>query len=107
MADTMLKIHAPFSGLLTISMGTTAETIAQAGGTIPEGTGEIWFLVPSGDNIRYFTNGATPTTSIGHRATANQWGFLPMNAQGSLLISEDGGDVSLQFVFVRGAGRQD
>jgi hypothetical protein len=106
MAETKLKTRSPFVAAESLAVGASAETIAAAGGTIPQNTSRIHFYVPASDTIRWLPNG-TPTTSFGHLISAQNWGVLEHNQQGGKLISGDGSDVTLIIVYERGAGRAD
>ena len=87
-------------------MGSSAESIATAGGTVPQNAGDIWFFCPTGDNVHWHPTG-TPTSSFGHAVTAGSWGVLPHSQQAAKIISDDGSDVTLVIVYGRGAGRAD
>jgi hypothetical protein len=104
--NTKLQARSPFISAESLAIGAAAESIATAGGTIPQNCGEIWFFVPATDNIRWVPTG-TPTAAVGHRITSNNWGMLRHSEQGALLISEDGSDVTVILVYIRGGGRAD
>jgi hypothetical protein len=106
MTVSKLQFNAPFISAESLAMGSAAESIATAGGTIPQGTGEIYFFVPSGKTVRYHPTG-TPTSTFGHEAKALKWGRLKMNEQGAKLFSTDSSDATLILLYMRGAGRQD
>ena len=106
MANSKLKTRAPFVSAESLAMGASAESIATAGGTIPQNTGNIWCYVPSGDNIHWHPTGA-PTSTFGHTAPANTWFMLTHAQQGALIISDDAADVTLIIVYERGGGRAD
>ena len=106
MVDSKLKTRAPFISAVSLAMGAAAETITAGGGSIPQNTGEIWFYVPSGDNVHWHPTG-TPTSSFGHAVKAGNWGMLTHAQHGAKIISDDAGDVTLIIVYMRGAGRQD
>lgn len=107
MAATKLNAQAPFINTEELAMGSSAESIASAGGTVPANSGEIWFFCPSGDNLRWLPGDATPTTSFGHRVIGNKWGMLTHAQQAAKIISEDGSDVTVKIVYMRGSARAD
>jgi len=106
MANSKLKFRAPFVSAEALAMGSSAESIASAGGTVPANAGNIWFFVPAGDNVHWHPTG-TPTSSFGHAVGASNWGYLKHSEQGAKIISDDGSDVTLIIVYERGSGRQD
>ncbi|MAH48181.1 hypothetical protein CMI37_20325 [Candidatus Pacearchaeota archaeon] len=106
MANTKLKTRAPFISSESLAMGATAESLATAGATVPGNAGEIWCFVPSGDSIHWLPNG-TPTSTFGHAVAASNWFMLTHAQHGALIISDDGSDVTLLIVYMRGSGRQD
>ena len=106
MAETKLKTRSPFVAAEALDVGASAEPITAASGTIPQNTGRIHFYVPASKTIRWVPNG-TPTTSLGHLVSAQNWGVLEHNQHGAKLKSGDSGDVALIIVYERGAGRAD
>jgi hypothetical protein len=98
-----LNAKAPFISAVTLTIGAAAESIATSGTTIPSNAGEIWLYVPAGDSIHWQPS-ATPTSTVGNAATANKWFMLTHAQHGALIISDDGSDVSVVAVFMRGAG---
>ena len=90
----------------SLAMGVTAESIVTAGGTIPQDTGDIYFIVPDGDDVHWEPN-ATPTSSFGKKVQEHQVGHLTHTEHGAKIISDDGSDVTLIIIYMKGAGRQD
>jgi hypothetical protein len=108
MTTAPFKTRSPFVSAESLAMGAAAETIATAGGTIPQNTAGIWFFVPSGDNIHYSQNsGETPTSTTGIPVKASNWGYIKPGHHDTLIISDDGADVTLILVYERGSSRQD
>ena len=93
----------------SLALGVTAETLSTAGATIPQNTGDITVVVPSGDNIRWTTANLTPTASVGRRIPASHARRIPMTAivDGAKFISEDAADVTCILIYHRGASRSD
>ena len=106
MANSKLRTRAPFISAESLAMGATAESIATAGGTVPQNAGEIWFFVPSGDNVHWHPTG-TPTSTFGHAVIASNWGMLRHSEQGAKIISDDASDVTVEVIYMRGASRSD
>ncbi len=107
MAGSKIKHRAPFVDAEALAMGATAESIATGrGSAIPTGAGTIWVKVPAGDSIHWHPTG-TPTSTFGHAVAAQNWFSLTHSQQGAKIISDDAGDVTLQIIYMRGAGRQD
>ena len=109
MAEVLAKkddiIHAE-----SISLGGDvggAETLAAAGATIPQNTGDIVVVCPSGDSL-HMAPSVTPTSSLGQKITLGHPGRIPHAHQTLMkLISDDGSDVTCEIIYFRGAGRQD
>jgi len=106
MADTTIRHRSPFISAASQAIGASAETITEAGQTIPQNTGNIWIFCPSGDSLHWHPTG-TPTSSFGHAVAANNWAMLTHAQHGAKIISDDGSDVNCILVYERGAGRQD
>ena len=103
---TKLKTRAPFISAESLAMGSSAESLATAGATIPQNTGEIWIFVPSADTAHWLPNG-TPTATVGHAVAASNWFMLTHAQHGAKIFSDDSGDMTVIIVYMRGGGRQD
>lgn len=106
MAATKIEHRSPFVAPESLTIGASAESIATSGGTIPQNTGDIWCYVPSGDSIHWHPTG-TPTSSVGHAVAATKWFKLTHSQHSSKIISDDGSDVTMIVVYMRGGGRSD
>ena len=106
MAEVLPKkddiIHAE-----SLALGSSAETLSGAGATIPQNTGDIVVICPSGDAL-HMAPSVTPTSSLGQRVTLGHPGRIPHAQQKTMqLISDDASDVTCVLVYYRGGGRQD
>jgi hypothetical protein len=91
----------------SLAMGASAETLATAGATIPQNTGTIIVVTPSGDSLHWLGKG-TPTSTLGHRITHGSPGIIPHDVQKTAeFISDDAGDVTCILIYLRGSGRAD
>jgi len=87
--------------------GDTAETLVTAGATIPQNTGDIIVVCPSGDSLHWGPSVA-PTSSLGRPITLGHPGRIPHAFNKTAkLISDDGSDATCVLIYVRGSGRQD
>jgi len=87
--------------------GSTAETLVTAGATIPQNTGDIIVVCPSGDSLHWGPSVA-PTSSLGRRITLGHPGRIPHAFNKTAkFISDDGSDATCVLIYVRGSGRQD
>ncbi len=106
MAEVLAKkddiIHAE-----SLALGASANTLAGAGATIPQNTGDIVVVCPSGDSL-HMAPSVTPTSSLGQKITLGHPGRIPHAHQKTMqLISDDGSNVTCVLIYYRGAGRQD
>ena len=106
MAEVLAKkddiIHAE-----SLALGASANTLAGAGATIPQNTGDIVVVCPSGDSL-HMAPSVTPTSSLGQKITLGHPGRIPHAHQKLMqLISDDGSDVTCVLIYYRGGGRQD
>ena len=106
MAEVLAKkddiIHAE-----SLALGASATTLAGAGATIPQNTGDIVVVCPSGDSL-HMAPSVTPTSSLGQKITLGHPGRIPHAQQKTMqLISDDASDVTCVLIYYRGAGRQD
>ena len=106
MAEVLAKkddiIHAE-----SLALGASANTLAGAGATIPQNTGDIVVVCPSGDSL-HMAPSVTPTSSLGQKITLGHPGRIPHAHQKTMqLISDDGSNVTCVLINYRGAGRQD
>ena len=106
MAEVLAKkddiIHAE-----SLALGASATTLAGAGATIPQNTGDIVVVCPSGDSL-HMAPSITPTSSLGQKITLGHPGRIPHAHQKTMqLISDDGSNVTCVLIYYRGAGRQD
>lgn len=106
MANSTIKHRSPFISAESLAMGATAESIATAGGTVPANSGDIWIFCPTGDNLHWHPQG-NPTSTFGHAVIAGNWFMLTHAQQGAKIISDDAADVTVEIVYMRGAGRGD
>jgi len=87
--------------------GSTAETLVTAGATIPQNTGDIIVVCPSGDSLHWGPSVA-PTSSLGRPITLGHPGRIPHAFNKTAkFISDDGSDATCVIIYVRGSGRQD
>ena len=87
--------------------GDAAETLVTAGATIPQNTGDIIVVCPSGDSLHWGPSVA-PTSSLGRPITLGHPGRIPHAFNKTAkLISDDGNDATCVLIYVRGSGRQD
>ena len=106
MAEVLAKkddiIHAE-----SLALGSSAETLASAGATITQNTGDIVVVCHSGDSL-HMAPSVTPTSSLGQKITLGHPGRIPHAHQKTMqLISDDGSNVTCVLIYYRGAGRQD
>ena len=91
----------------SLALGSSAETLGDAGATIPQNTGDILVGCPSGDSL-HWSPSVTPTTELGRRITLGHPGRIPHAFNKTAkLISDDSSDVTCVLIYVRGSGRQD
>ena len=89
-----------------LALGSSAETLASAGATIPQNTGDIVVICPSGDSL-HMAPSVTPTSSLGQRVTLGHPGRVPHAHQKTMkFISDDSSDVTCILVYYRGGGQQ-
>ena len=87
--------------------GGGAESLASAGATIPQNTGDIVVICPSGDAL-HMAPSVTPTSSLGQKITLGHPGRIPHAQQKTMqLISDDASDVTCVLIYYHGGGRQD
>ena len=87
--------------------GDAAETLVTAGATIPQNTGDIIVVCPSGDSLHWGPSVA-PTSSLGRPITLGHPGRIPHAFNKTAkFISDDSSDVTCVLIYVRGSGRQD
>lgn len=104
MSDSTIKHRSPFISAESLPIGASAESLADAGATIPGNAGEIWIYVPTGDSMHWTPNG-TATSTFGHAVKAGNWFKLTHAQQGASIISDDAGNVTCIVVYMRGSGR--
>ena len=106
MAEVMPQ-KSDYLGFEILAMGSSAETLAGAGATIPQNTGQIIVFTPTGDALHWAPS-VTPTSTLGNKITIGHPATIPHSFQKrAQFISDDGSDVSCCLVYMRGAGRQD
>jgi hypothetical protein len=89
-----------------LSLGAAAETLTNAGATIPENCGDVVVVTPSGDSL-HWSPSVTPTSSLGRKITLGHPGRIPHTMQKKAkLISDDGSDVACQLIYFRGSANQ-
>ena len=87
--------------------GGGAETLADAGATIPQNTGDIVVVCPTGASL-HMAPSVTPTSTLGQKITLGHVGRIPHALQKVIkFISDDASDVTCEIIYFRGAGRQD
>ena len=106
MAEVLAKkddiIHAE-----SLALGASATTLAGAGATIPQNTGDIVVVCPSGDSL-HMAPSIDPTSTLGQKITLGHPGRIPHAHQKTMqLISDDASNVTCVLIYYRGAGRQD
>ena len=90
-----------------LSLGASAETLSDAGATIPETCGEVIVVTPSGDSL-HMAPSVTPTSTLGRKITLGHPGHIPHPMISKMkLVSDDGADVACVLIYMRGSGRQD
>jgi len=104
MANTKLKnsralINGAVLGTQTaaLNIGTTSESITEAGGSIPTGTTRILFIPEHA--IHYHPTG-TPTATFGHSVAAGEPVILEHNQLNSKFIRDAGGDTTAIIVYL-------
>ena len=91
----------------SLALGSSVETLAGAGATIPQNTGDIVVVCPVGDSLHWAPS-EDPTTSLGRRITPGHPGRIPHAFNKTAkFISDDSSDVTCVLIYVRGSGRQD
>ena len=91
----------------SLALGSSAETLVTAGATIPQNTGDIIVVCPSGTSLHWGPSVA-PTSSLGRKITLGHPGRIPHTFNKTAqLISDDGSDVTCVLIYVRGSSRQD
>lgn len=91
----------------SLALGSAAETLAAAGATIPQNTGDIVVVTPSGDSL-HMAPSVVPTSSLGRKITLGHPGRISHSHQKVMkLISDDGSDVTCVLIYIRGSGRAD
>lgn len=91
----------------SLAMAASAETLAGAGATIPQNTGEIVVVCPSGDSLHWLAS-ETPTSSLGNRITHGHAARIPHSLQKrAQFVSDDASDVTCILIYYRGSSRQD
>ena len=91
----------------SLALGSSAETLVTAGATIPQNTGDIIVVCPSGDSLHWGPSVA-PTSSLGRPITLGHPGRIPHAFNKTAkFISDDGSDATCVIIYVRGSGRQD
>jgi len=91
----------------TLALGSSAETLVTAGATIPQNTGDIVVVCPSGDSLHWAPS-EDPSATLGRPITLGHPGRIPHTFNKTAkLISDDAGDVTCVLIYVRGSGRQD
>ena len=107
MAEVLPIKHPTLIHSEALALGASAETLAGAGATIPQNTGEIWVVTPSGDSLHWAAS-ETPTSSHGNQITLGHAAIIPHSLQKrAQFISDDGSDVTCILIYMRGASRSD
>ena len=106
MADINIKHRHQMVSAEALALGSSAETLADAGATIPGNTGRIHVFCPTGDNL-HAAPSETPTSSYGYAIAAGNWYVVEPGKHGTQFISDDGSDVTCVLVYERGSGRAD
>ena len=92
----------------SLALGSSAETLVAAGATIPQNTGDVIVVCPSGTNLHWAPS-EDPTSSLGRKITLGHPGRIPhaFNKTATLISDNAGVDVTCVLIYVRGSGRQD
>ena len=91
----------------TLALGPSAETLVTAGATIPQNTGDIIVVCPSGVSLHWAPS-EDPSATLGRPITLGHTGRIPHTFNKTAkLISDDSSDVTCVLIYVRGSGRQD
>ena len=91
MANPKLETNvSPIISIESVTIGAAAETLANAGATIPVGTYQIHLFTASAATWNP-PGGATPTTTIGNIVAANKM-FVLSNAEKTARIFSTSGD---------------
>ena len=91
----------------TLALGSSAETLVTAGATIPQNTGDIIVVCPSGDSLHWAPS-EDPSATLGRPITLGHPGRIPHPFNKTAkLISDDSSDVTCVLIYIRGSGRQD
>ena len=106
MAEVMPQ-KSDYLGFEILALGGASQTLATAGATIPQNTGQIIVFTPSGDSLHWAPS-VTPTSTLGNKITIGHPATIPHSFQKrAQFISDDGSPVNCCLVYMRGAGRQD
>ena len=106
MAEVMPQ-KSDYLGFEILALGGSSQTLATAGATIPQNTGNILVFTPSGDALHWAPS-ISPTSTLGNKITAGHPATIPHSFQKrARFISDDGSPVNCCLVYMRGAGRQD
>ena len=91
----------------SLALGATAQNLVDAGPTIPQNTGDIIVVCPSGDSLHWAPS-EDPSATLGRPITLGHPGRIPPTFNTTArLISDDGSDATCVLIYVRGSGRQD
>ena len=91
----------------SLALGSSAENLEDAGATIPQNTGDIIVVCPSGDSLHWAPS-EDPSATLGRPITLGHPGRIPHTFNKTAkLISDDASDVTCVLIYVRGSGRQD
>jgi hypothetical protein len=109
MAEVLPTKHSLVLHSESVALGASAETLADAGATIPQTTGIIVVTVPTGStNNMHYLSSETPTSTLGNRLTHGHPAEIPHHLQKRVqFVADDGADVTCNIIYFRGGGRQD
>jgi hypothetical protein len=89
-----------------LTFGATAVTLAAGGATIPENTGVVKVVTPSGDSL-HWSPSVTPTSILGRRITLGHPGVIPHQfIKTAQIVSDDASNVACVLIYERGSGNQ-
>jgi len=106
MANSKIQHRDPIISVESLAMGSSAEDIATAGGTIPAHTGEILVYTPSSKPVHWHPTG-TPSATFGHAVPALTPFRLRPSEHLAKIFSDDSSDGTMLIVYFRGSGRAD
>lgn len=97
--NSRAKIEGAVLGreVAALAIGTVAESIATAGGTVPAGTTRILFIP---EHAVHWHPTGTPTSTFGHAVAAGEPVILEHEKLASKFIRDAGGDTTAIIIYL-------